>query len=359
LSWIEDSQAIADAWVQAQKTALESWASMMGVGSAGASPAAPSAGNGAADPSNSGAKSVEHWHELATKSIEQWTAGGVPFIQEIAKRALAGQETMTRLATLFAETWKDVAPRAEAGEDWSAALARHTERARKQFLQSPAQFVEAGKDAAELWRLYLEQLGHFSKPWTESFSQSQRSLKSLAAGDRSAASEMSGLFWNAYERTLGKLIDMPSLGLSREFHEKATRAFDSWIALRRSTLDYQSLMADAWGRAYERFVRTLIDRGEKHQSVSSLRELFALWIEEFDDEYMQFFRSDAYIAAQSMLVKASMTQRIREREILEAFMKMRGLPTPSDIDDANRRIYELGKEVKALKKRLDEREGQA
>jgi len=343
VSWIEDSQALADAWVQAQKEILQSWVDM------------PTATR-AASPSTNGA--FEQWRDLAAKSVEQLTAGSAPFVQEVAKRALAGQEAMTRLAALFADTWKDVAPRVEAGEDWSAALARHAEQARKQFMQSPEQFAHAGTDAAELWRLYLEQFGHFSKPWMDSFTQSQRSLKDVAKGDSSAAaSEMSGLFWSAYERTLGKLIDMPSLGLSRESHDKQVRAFDAWMALRRATLDYQSLMADAWVRAYERFVRTLVAKGEKHESVTSLRELFTLWIDEFDDEFMQFFRSEPYIAAQSRLVKASMTQRIREREVLEAYMKMRGLPTPTDIDEANRRIYELGKMVKALQKKLEEREG--
>lgn len=340
MTWIEDSQALADAWVQAQKTMLQSWLEMSQAGSSTAA-------------STNGA--LEQWRDLATKSVEQWTAGGAPFVQEIAKRTLAGQEAMARLAVLFAETWNDVAPRVEAGEDWSAALARHAEQARKQFLQSPTQFVEAGKDAAELWRLYLEQLNFFNKPWADLLAQSQRSTK--GAPDASAASEMSSLFWNVYERTLGKLVDMPSLGLSRELQEKGMRAFDAWIALRRATFDYQSLMSEAWGHAFEHFVRALLNKGEKGESVGSLRELFALWIDEFDEAFMHFFRSDKYIEAQSKLVKASMTQRVREREIIEAFMKMRGLPTPSDFDDTNRRIYELGKMVKALQKKLEEREG--
>ena len=47
-----------------------------------------------------------------------------------------------------------------------------------------------------------------------------------------------------------------------------------------------------------------------------------------------------------------MTYRIQQREIAEASLSLYDLPTRSEVDEAHRNIYELRKEVKALKKAL-------
>jgi len=49
-----------------------------------------------------------------------------------------------------------------------------------------------------------------------------------------------------------------------------------------------------------------------------------------------------------------MSYRLREREIVEVWLQMYDLPTRSELDEAHRRIYELRKEVKTLKRALAE-----
>jgi peptidoglycan hydrolase CwlO-like protein len=52
-----------------------------------------------------------------------------------------------------------------------------------------------------------------------------------------------------------------------------------------------------------------------------------------------------------------MKYRLQEQEITEIILKTLNLPTRSELDDAYRSLYELRKEVKAIKKTLKEREG--
>jgi hypothetical protein len=62
------------------------------------------------------------------------------------------------------------------------------------------------------------------------------------------------------------------------------------------------------------------------------------------------FRSPEYIRIQGRLVNTATAYRVREREIVDAFLKASHLASRSELDEAYRRIYELRKDVKELKK---------
>jgi uncharacterized coiled-coil DUF342 family protein len=52
-----------------------------------------------------------------------------------------------------------------------------------------------------------------------------------------------------------------------------------------------------------------------------------------------------------------MKYRIEEQKVVEEMMKATYVPTRSEMDEAHRNIYELRKEVKALKKALNQKPG--
>ena len=66
------------------------------------------------------------------------------------------------------------------------------------------------------------------------------------------------------------------------------------------------------------------------------------------------FRSEEYIHLQGQLVNAATAYKLREREIVDAFLKASHLPSRSELDEGYRRIYELRKEVKELRKAVQE-----
>jgi polyhydroxyalkanoate synthase subunit PhaE len=174
----------------------------------------------------------------------------------------------------------------------------------------------------------------------------------VASGDRSGLAELAGLCWDAYERTFGRLLESPSLGYSREDNQKLLRGFDAWLDFCRASSDYQVILADAWARAFERLMRELVSRAEKGEKIEGLQQVLRIWGGVVDGVFDEVFRSEEYGRVQGRLLNAAMTYRLRERECVEAFMKTSHLPTRSELDDAYRTIYELRKEVKALKKAL-------
>jgi len=173
-----------------------------------------------------------------------------------------------------------------------------------------------------------------------------------ATGDGSAVIKLTNLYWDAYERTFGRLLESPSLGHTRELTQDLLKGFDAWVDSRRAILEYQSGLAEGWTQAFEQFVRKLVSLAEKGEKIQSLVQLLNLWIDVIEGVFTTRFRSEDYLQKQSRLVNTVMAYRLIEREIVEAFLKTSHLPSRSELDEAYRRIYELRREVKELKKSL-------
>ena len=71
-----------------------------------------------------------------------------------------------------------------------------------------------------------------------------------------------------------------------------------------------------------------------------------------DEVFIALFHSEAYAKTQSAYVNSNMALRRQQRELLEVWLRGNDMPTRSDLDEAHHQIYQLRKDMKALKKTL-------
>ncbi|HSE59298.1 MAG TPA: class III poly(R)-hydroxyalkanoic acid synthase subunit PhaE [Nitrospiraceae bacterium] len=297
---------------------------------------------------------VDQWRELATQALKGWTTEAEQVTKDMSQRLVMTQDCVLRFLELSLSTWNAVAPKIEGGEDWQAVLTKYTDQLRQQFVLSPQGMTKTTQDSAELWRLYVEEWQKLFQPWAESLQRAPWRVGQASTGDGSALVELMNLYGDAYERTFGRLIESPSLGHTRELNEDLLRGFAAWMDYRQASFEYQVELGQTWTQAFEEFTRNLISQAEKGEAVQSLRQLLFQWIDVIDQVFAKLFRSDEYIRLQGHLLNTAMTYRLREREIVEAFLKTSHVPYRSEMDEAHRRIYHLRKEVKELKKALQD-----
>jgi class III poly(R)-hydroxyalkanoic acid synthase PhaE subunit len=327
------------ALTEVQKQMWESWFDLMRT----ASPAMP------VSPAMAG-----QWREFATHTVKGWTAEAEQIAKDVSQRLVTTQDCVLRFLELSLNAWNAVAPKIEAGEDWSVVLSKYTEQVRQRFLLSPQGIGKAAQDWGELWRLYLEEWQKIVQPWADSLRRAPWRVGQASTGDGSALVELMNLYADAFERTFGRLIESPSLGHTRELNEDLLKGFAAWMDYRQASFEYQVQLGETWTRAFEEFIRNLIAQAEKGETVQNLRQLLFQWIDVIDQMFAKHFRSEEYIKLQGHLLNTAMAYRLREREIVEAFLKTSHVPYRSEMDEAHRRIYHLRKEVKELKKALHE-----
>jgi class III poly(R)-hydroxyalkanoic acid synthase PhaE subunit len=324
----------AQAWADAQQQFWEAWRGMIGT-----------------QPSSLYTQLFEQWRELAAKALENWT-GGDSTARQVAEQLLISQTAMMRFVEMTANAWAEIAPKIEQGQDWQEILQAYGDQMRQQFSGSYAGMTRAGEDISDLWALYLEEWQRLSQPWMEPLERTAALGTSIfTAHGPNDLLELTNLYWDAFERTFGSLLQSPGLGLSRELNEKIARGFDRWLDYRRASADYQNKLADVWGEAFEQLLAEL---SEKRGTISSIRDLLLLWGQGADRVFIKTFQTDEYVQIQGQFLNAAMAYRVQQREIMEIALKAYDIPTRSEVDEAHRNIYELRKEIKALRKQIAE-----
>jgi len=212
--------------------------------------------------------------------------------------------------------------------------------------------VKATQNQIELWQLYMKGLQQLVQLWAESLQQSRESESGVVGGYAGALIELNNLYWNIYEKTLGSVLQSPSLGYSREFNNKLLNAFDAGINFSKASFDYQVVLLDVWLKASEELMRELASTEEKGETVQNWQQVLQVWSSVFDRVFALTFRSEDALEVQGNFLNSALRYRLYQQQLMEVFLKMYDLPTRSEVDEIHRSIYELRKEIKSLKRAL-------
>ena len=114
----------------------------------------------------------------------------------------------------------------------------------------------------------------------------------------------------------------------------------------RDIAAYQAIVQDAWRSASERFFRVLSDASRA--PLSSARELLDLWVATANETLIEMHRTPKFLAAQRNVTRSSADYRLQERAIAETFCEVHHIPTRSEVDELQRTVVELRRQVRAL-----------
>jgi hypothetical protein len=117
----------------------------------------------------------------------------------------------------------------------------------------------------------------------------------------------------------------------------------------RDVEGYWEVVQGAWQRATERFTRSIAD--PKAAPIKSGREMLDAWLEIANASLVEMHRSKEFLEAQRRMTRSSTEYRLAEREIAEAFCEMHHIPTRTEMDEMQKTMVELRREIRALKKK--------
>lgn len=339
MTWTNQAESMMKLWTEAQRTMWQNWYDSL---------------QAAATPNLFNSDAIEEWRKLVSQGMETWTSGIDPAFKAVSSQFLASQSAMMQMLQFTTQAWQTMAPKLDAGGDWQTILTNYIEQVRQQMLPDAKGLTQASQDTAQLWRMYLEQLQNVSRPWMGLAQQAPTFVSSAMSGNGAPElMQLTQMYWSAFDSTMGSLVRSPGFGFTREHEERISKGFEAWQKMQRSYANYQTLVASAWSGVFEQVLQELKERAEQDKPIESIRDLMRLWIGAADRSFDKVFRSDEYAHIQGEFVTDYMTYRIHEQAIVEeTMMKYAYVPTRSEMDEAHRNIYELRKEVKALKKAL-------
>jgi class III poly(R)-hydroxyalkanoic acid synthase PhaE subunit len=351
-------------WFEAQRKFAENWSSTM---------QAPFAmhpfANGVSSPWQ---QSWEYWQNLFGQNRDPMRifAEMQGTIEETARttaeKMLASQMQGMQLMQQVTAAWQTLAQNALSGNEWQTVLSQYVEQMRSQSTETAEQWFSINASTSELWQQYLEQMQQLGQPWLQAWTntamQTPAQLGALFSQGLGGGNLANGAFspvdifapyWDLFEQTVGRTINSPALGLSREYVAELATAFETWQQHRRAEFEFYAIVNEGGMRTFEALMQRLVQQAQQGNPIQTPRQLIDLWVEIGDTVLTELFRSERYSQAQANLVNSSMKLRLAQRTLLEDWLQLNDLPTRSELDEAHKTIHGLRQEVKALKKSLN------
>lgn len=172
------------------------------------------------------------------------------------------------------------------------------------------------------------------------------------------AHDLFNAWLDTYEATLGRIVEVPALGPSREKYDKMMTGFSKFVNFYTTWMevnsDFQKVFADAMNRVNE---RVAAETGEGI-SPDKYKDFYNIWIETYSSSFKDFLKSGRFASDMGRFMSYFMEFQKYNREMLEEnYLKQVNLPTKSDIDEINKELYSLRKKTKELARQIQELSG--
>lgn len=112
---------------------------------------------------------------------------------------------------------------------------------------------------------------------------------------------------------------------------------------------YQAVVQKAWNLAFERFRKALASEA-KSAGTLTWRGLTDRWLAVANDTLIEVHRSDEFVEAQARMLRSASDRHLQERAIAEAWCQAAHVPTRTEVDELQRLVVELRREVRALRR---------
>lgn len=262
--------------------------------------------------------------ELWSRSGKAFLAAQQDMMQEVANRMqLVGKREKVSVSPQpDAVSWERMNASGEAfAQLWSSALEMSAKMSRAAAAAKPAD------------PLLVEMLGKIFDPraWFSASNDLSQSLDRFAEGPRLAD------LWENERRFVAML--------------------NAWLALRKASLDHNTILLDGWMQAAGAFARQLNEKADKGEALDSWRQVLALWIETANEAMLNTQRTDGFLRTQRELLSAGTELRLAQQELAQYYSEMFGYPTRAELDDVHKSVTELRRELRALKRDAEARHG--
>ncbi|WP_129596687.1 poly(R)-hydroxyalkanoic acid synthase subunit PhaE [Anaerophilus nitritogenes] len=208
------------------------------------------------------------------------------------------------------------------------------------------------KDPLELYKTYVNTTEKFMEPWMENMKAFQESANKMYAGDQNGVLEYTKLWRENYEKTFGKIFNMPMMGMSKADYEEAMKGIDTWMKYMNTMNSFNGSIYQVGIETMENITKNYMELLQKGEQPKTFKEFYEYWWKENEKAYTALFNTDEFASLLGQLVDESMCFKKNFDKILEKRLEIFPIPTNTEMKSLYKTVYNLKKEVKELKKEL-------
>lgn len=155
----------------------------------------------------------------------------------------------------------------------------------------------------------------------------------------------------------GFYASLPGIGYTREKQDAWNLLYKLYHEFEQQTRKYNAAMAQVGIEAVQKFQEYVANPPADAAPLTSLKEVYAKWVDVCEDVYARYATSDEYTKLYGEVVNALMAFKGQMNTLTDDIADQFNLPTRSEVDSLHQRLHALRRENIELRKAIDEIRG--
>ncbi|MGH8249036.1 MAG: poly(R)-hydroxyalkanoic acid synthase subunit PhaE, partial [Gammaproteobacteria bacterium] len=138
----------------------------------------------------------------------------------------------------------------------------------------------------------------------------------------------------------------PALGYTRELQEEIKTGARLWGEFQKNLLEYQSGISKVAGKVVDRFRDRILGMANRGEKLSSLRELYNLWVECAEAAYGEHVFTKEYAECYGRMINSLVAFKNHSQFVVDEVLATMNMPTQQGFSTMQRQQQDLRREMR-------------
>jgi class III poly(R)-hydroxyalkanoic acid synthase PhaE subunit len=171
--------------------------------------------------------------------------------------------------------------------------------------------------------------------------------------DMGELAERMGKTWiETYAEEFRKILNIPQLGLTRFYQERANLTVDKFTHFQSAISDFIGVLLKPMSVVFQEMqqeAKTMNEQGE--EMLQDSKAYYNIWMKKMEQRYLDLLRSPEYTESLKNTVMALKDFRMARQQYLIDLLQDIPVPTHKEMDEVYKDLYELKKRLRRLEKK--------
>lgn len=210
------------------------------------------------------------------------------------------------------------------------------------------------KEPMELFNGYTDLINQFYEPWVETSSELKEYMVEGTFKNPAAYLNFIKLWKDNYDKTFSKFLNSPTLGINRELLEKQFEGVDTFIKYATILGEFSTTILSVAQETTAQIFKNYMEMMKNGTQPKTFKEFYEYWSKENESAYEKLFNTEDFSRLIAEVVDSSMKFKMKCDNLMEEYISVMPIPTKSEINSLYKTVYELKRELKNVKKELNE-----
>ncbi|WP_027624861.1 poly(R)-hydroxyalkanoic acid synthase subunit PhaE [Clostridium lundense] len=210
------------------------------------------------------------------------------------------------------------------------------------------------KEPMEIFNSYTNLINQSFKPWIETSNELKEYMAEGIFKSPADYLNFIKLWKDNYDKTFSKFLNSPALGINRELLEKQFEGLDTFIKYTTILGEFSATILSVAKETAEQIFKNYMEMMKNGTQPKTFKEFYEYWSKENENAYEKLFNTDDFSKLIAEVVDSSMKFKMKCDNLMEEYIGLMPIPTKSEMNSLYKTVYELKRELKNVKKELNE-----